>query len=248
MQQPVDTQTGAPERLTISEEDVLAYAQGGLHPSRRAQIEGFLACNPDLAADVMRALHVQNRASAAAAASPPRARRSTRRSRLVAACVACGIAGWAVAQGFDEDGPFPGLLVPPEYVEDALMSRRVTLVRIAMDSQIQTPQLDVEELRRTMSIRLPTLPADWRLLDTQVYPSEEGPSVSMLFETAPGRTLNLFAVRANTAATGAPAITRHNGQYAAYWELDGAAYVLTGDYAPREILARASLLSQRTLM
>lgn len=236
--------------LHISREELSEYAEGGLGASRRAEIAGFLACNPDLASEVMRVAHLRERSRAASAGVRPMsgAGRGRRGVRLAAAGLACAIAGWAFATGMDEDGPLQGLLKAPEYVEDAVMSWRATHIRISMHSQVQTASLDVEELRQMMSIRVPVLPDEWRLLDAQVYPSEAGPGISMLLETRQGRQLNLFAVRSSTAATSTPAITARHGANAAYWELEDAAYVLTGEGSSQEILEQATRLSRSGLM
>jgi hypothetical protein len=202
-----------PGRLEISNEDLFAYAEGRLSQARRTQIAGFLACNPDLAASVMQELHLRERSHAArrGTAAPAPARRA-RGSRLVAAGMACAVAGWAFATGLDEDGPLQGLLKAPEYVEDAVMAWHATHLRISMDSQVQTPSLDAAELRRVTQIRVPAPPREWRLLDAQIYPSEAGPGISMLFETSPGQQLNLFAVRSSTAATGEPEVATRMAQ------------------------------------
>lgn len=236
--------------LRIAREDLVAYATGGLSRARRAEIAGFLACNPDLAAEVMRLAHLNERSRGAGSGEcATRGAGSARRgARLVAAGLACAIAGWAFATGIDDDGPLQGLLKAPEYVEDAVMSWRATHLRISMHSQLQSTSLDVEELRRMMLIRLPVLPREWRLLDAQVYPSEAGPGVSMLLETTQGRQVNLFAVRSNTAATSTPVFTARHGANAAYWELGNAAYVLTGEGSPEEILLHAKRLSRSGLM
>lgn len=238
-----------PGPLEISSGDLRAYAEGGLSQARRAQIAGFLACNPDLAASVMQDLHLRERSQAAhrgpGTAAPARRARG---SRLVVAGMACAAAGWAFATGLDEDGPLQGLLTAPEYVEDAVMAWHATHLRISMDSQVQTPSLDAGELRRVTQIRVPALPLEWRLLDAQIYPSEAGPGINMLFETAAGQQLNLFAVRSSTAATGEPQVATRVGAEAAYWELEGAAYVLTGDATRAEILAQATRLSRSALM
>jgi anti-sigma factor RsiW len=162
-------------------------------------------------------------------------------------CLACAITGWAFATGLDDDGPLQGLLKAPEYVEDAVMSSRATHLRIAMDAQIQATPIDTAEVSHVLQIRMPVLPADWRLLDAQVYPSEEGPGISMLLETTRGTQLSLFAVRSDTAARATPEVTTRHGAYAAYWELEGAAYVLTGDGPREELLAHAARLSRNGL-
>jgi len=232
--------------LRIGDLELRAYVDGRLDHARRAAIEGFLACNPDLAASVMQALHQRDRARFVL--PPGWQARMRHASRTLLACVSCGVAGWAVAAALDDDGPFLRVAGPPQYVDEAVMSQRATRVRIDMSSQVETPALDPAEIQRKMRLRLPVLPEDWRVLDAQVYPSDDGPGVNLLIETAPGRQLNLFAVRANTAVTAEPVVTRKDGEYAAYWEEEDAAYVLTGDGSREELLARASLLSRNAMM
>lgn len=229
--------------IEISEADLQAYVTGRLPPDRRVRIEGFLACNPDLAAGVMKALHQQERARLAAGA--PVSGRFARFLRPALACLICGIAGWAVAEGLDDDGPFRDLSGIPQYVEDAIRSHHVAQVRIAMLSQVETPHLDRREIEQLTRISLPPLPADWQLLDAQVFPSEQGPSVSVQLVTSEGQALNLFAVRADTAVREAPLVARRGEKNAVYWESAGSAYVLTGSSSADVMLRMARQLSAR---
>lgn len=227
--------------LQISDDDLAAYAEGRLDAQRRARIAGYLACNPDLAAEMMRKLHLRERAGASAA---PPARKVSRFARLTTAGLACAVAGWAFATGLDEDGPLQGLIKAPEYVEDAVMAWHATHVRIQLQSQSQSAVLNAEELERVMHIRVPVMPADWILLDAQVYPSEAGPGINMLLTAADGRQLNLFAVKSDTAASSTPEVATRNGAHAAYWEANGDAYVLTGEGSAQDMLRQATRLSQ----
>lgn len=230
-------------RLEVCEADLQAYVAGQLPPAGRARIEGFLACNPDLAAGVMKALHQQERVRVAAAA--PASSRFARFLRPGLACLICGIAGWAVAEGLDDDGPFRDLSRIPQYVEDAIRSHHVAQVRFEMLSQVETPHLDRQELEQLTSIRMPLLPEDWQLLDAQVFPSEQGPSVSVQLVTSEGQALNLFAVRADTPVRDVPLVTRRGEKAAVYWESGGSAYVLTGSTSTETLLRTATRLSAR---
>jgi anti-sigma factor RsiW len=230
--------------LQVSDADLATYVQGGLTSARRAEIEGFLACNPDLAAQVMQALHGQQHLQQST--SKPRTARALRLPQVIAACLTCAIAGWAFAEGTDDDGPFRDLSPTPEYVDEAVMSQQASRLRYTMASQVETPAVDPAEIERRMQIRLPRLPAGWNLLDAQGFPSDDGPSVSLLLEIAPGRTVSLFAVRASTSATSTPVMSNAKGASSAYWELGGAAYVLTGDDTREQLLANATLLSHST--
>lgn len=228
----------------FGEEDIEAYARGGLSPERRRQIEGYLACNPDLAARVMGALH-RNRAPS----DPRRGRRGP--SAAMLACglaVVCGVSAWAGAR-FDGDGETaPGWREAdgdraPGYVQDAVMSRRVVLVREAMRSQPQTPTLDAEEISRALKLRLPRLPQAWRVLDVQVFPSDDGPGVSLSAATSEGERLTLFAVRADAPTVDGPVIASRGDEHVAYWESDGTAFVLSGEGPDQALLDAAKGLA-----
>lgn len=238
---------GRPPRrpaLSISEADLQSYAAGQLTPERSAEVEGFLACNPDIAAQVMHQRHRSARAGVAFTAYSRLARHGFRLPSLLLCSALCAVAGWALAEGLDDDGPFRDLSSIPEYVDDAMRSVKVTHMRIEMESQEQTPVLNAGDIERATNIRMPGLPSDWELLDAQVYPSETGPSISVLVKTSEQHKLNLFAVRADTRVGQTPVLNSDDGQFAAYWESGGAAYVLTGESAPQELLNQAIQLSQ----
>ena len=229
---PEPANDDAPSRLDVSEDDLSLYVAGALAPERRRAVEGFLAANPDLAARVMTELH----------RSGPAPRRRGRRLAVaalavaVSACAASALAGWTAAEHRDLDGwrEADGKL-PPEYVEEAAESRQAALVRAAMTSQLETPELDAAEIRRALRLELPRLPDGWRVIDVQVYPTDAGPSVNVSAQAPDGRRLSLFVVRAATAATARPELARRGGETAAFWERGQSAYVLSGD-APGEVL------------
>lgn len=231
-------------QLSISDADLQSYAAGELTPQRSAEIEGFLACNPDIAAQVMHLRHRSARTAAMLHASSRRTRQGFRLPSLLLIGVLCGTGGWALAEGLDDDGPFRDLSSIPEYVDDAIRSVKVTHLRIGMQSQEQTPILNTADIEQATKIRMPGLPLDWQLLDAQVYPSETGPSISVLMETPQRHKLSLFAVLADTRVGQTPVLSTNRGEYAAYWESGGAAYVLTGESGPQELLNQAVQLSR----
>lgn len=233
---------------SASPAELAAYVRGELPAGRRAEVEGFLACNPDLAAQVMQALHQQQRAATARTAPVRRTALRTPALRSVAVGLACALLGWGVAEAVDDDGPFRDLSPTPEYVDEAVMSFRTALLRGRMRSQAESPAFDTAELRRELQLRVPVLPAGWRVTDAQVVPSDEGPGLSLLIETAPGHPLNLFVVRANTTASERPQLAERDGERSAYWEEDGAAYVLTGNGPQDELLMRAAELSRNAFL
>lgn len=234
---PEAANDAGPTRLTITESDLHAYIHGDLDAQRRREIEGFLACNPDLAARVMTQLHFQGR-------RPVRRRRGVTVTAIavgLAACLGSG-AGWAAAEYRDLDGwrEIDGG-APPEYVEEAAESRQATDLRQRMNSQIETAELDVGEIRDRLRIQLPAVPESWRVRDVQVFPTDEGPSVNLVLETHDRRRLQLFAVAASPAAR-RPELASKAGDTVAFWQRDGAAYVLSGPRSRSKLLEDASVL------
>src|SRR4051794_36878481 len=89
-------------------------------------------------------------------------------------------------------------------------------------------------------------PGQWQVLDVQVYPSDEGPGVSLLLRDAGGRRMGLFAVRAQAGVAARPASATDGRQWAAYWQVRGVAFVLTGDRSRRELMADAQGLERES--
>jgi hypothetical protein len=227
-----------PHRLTIRQAELEAYARGELAEDDRRRIEGYLACNPDLAAQMMAERH------RAGARSRPR-RRTT--WRLIAAGLACCVVSAAAgswlsaefkARWREADGD-----AAPAYVEDALESHQATLVRAAMVSQAAETRLDADEIRKTMRIGLPPIPQAWKVLDVQVFPSDDGPGVSLWLEAPGGRRFTLFAVSADTVAGPRPQLASDGIRSAAFWESARSAFVLLGDGAPGELMGVAQTLA-----
>lgn len=221
---------------SITDADLTDYVSGRMSRRRRAEVEGYLACNPDLAARIMGAMHKQGDATPTV-----RAKRSPMLA-VVAAITGVFIAATAWSTETLERWGTP--LTAPEFVEDALMSQRASLVRVDMKSQFENPDFDASEIGKVLKMNLPAFPPAWRIIDAQVYPSEEGPSVSLVVnDDGDAHPIYLFAVRANTIASKRPTMTRENGEYVAYWEMNGTAYALSGGRTRGEIEAGAALLA-----
>lgn len=233
------------QRSPIGEADLQAYVDGALDEDGRSAVEGYLACNPDLAARVMTALHARRRTPAARQARRPR-RRLVQAAAALAICLGSGALGWSVAATREAEGwrEADGGL-PPDYVEDAADSRQASVLRAAMTSQAETPILDAAEIRRAMRLRLPHLPRDWRIVDVQVYPTDDGPSLNLVVETPQRRRLDLFAIRAPDGVR-APELARRGKEIVAFWRRDNSAYVLGGDGSSQQLLSAATELSQNS--
>jgi anti-sigma factor RsiW len=199
----------------ISDLELHAYVDDQLDMPRRVEVEGYLARHPVIAAQVMADLRTRDAlrlALTAAALPPPPARmleaarrlerglglvRLGRRLRSGAAAAAFVAVGWFVhAQlgplGVAESEASPP---PPAYVDDAVRSHRTALLRAGMRSQIEAPDYDPDDILAATRIAMPVLPRGWRILDVQVFPSREGPSVEMAIAAPELGTLSLFAAR-----------------------------------------------------
>ena len=129
------------------------------------------------------------------------------------------------------------------FVDEANASYAASLARQQMRSQVQSLQLDRQEIGSTTGIDLPILPADWELADVQVYPSDLGIAVAIIAHTGQGETVSLFATRAETPAEKLPLLETRESRSVAYWEEGPFAYALTGELAPQRMLALAAQLS-----
>jgi len=245
MPPPANDDDALPHRSRIGDADLQAYIDGTLDADARAAVEGYLACNPDLAARVMTALHMRGRTPAGRPTRRPR-RRLVQAAAAVAICLGSGALGWSVAATREAEGwrEADGGL-PPDYVEDAADSRQASVLRAAMASQAETPTLDVAEIRRAMRLRLPQLPRDWRIVDVQVYPTDDGPSVNLVLETPQQRRLDLFAIRAPEGVR-APELARRGKEMVAFWRRDNSAFVLGGDGSAQQLMSAATELSQNS--
>ena len=90
---------------------------------------------------------------------------------------------------------------------------------------------------------LPPIPHAWKVLDVQVFPSDDGPGVSLWLEAPGGRRFTLFAVSADTVAGPRPQLASDGKRSAAFWENARSAFVLLGDGAPGELMSVAQTLA-----
>lgn len=213
-----------------------AYVEGRLPPDGRRQIEGYLAANPDLAARVMGELH--RHGNVAAPPSPAR-RRTYVRTALALGCGLLVTSAVLLGGHFRRDLPF----LVPDFVEDAVVSHRTTLLRADMSSQEETPTFNAMEMRTKAKLEIPALPNGWRIMDVQLYPSDDGPSMHVLINTPQDERLTLFAVRARTSASARPELTRSDGADVIYWERGPFGYALLGARSLETLKRDAALLA-----
>jgi anti-sigma factor RsiW len=247
----------------IVDADLDAYVDDQLDPARRVEVEAYLAIHPQDAARVMADLRSRDalRLLARGTAEPPAAlvaaarrlgraivrRRMLRAAPVAAVALACLGIGWAAGSGTPLSLIAASHAAPaPRFVDEAAMAHRTALMRAAMRSQPEVTHLDLAEMYAATSIRLPTLPDGWRLLDVQLFPSDDGPSLLVTLDRGNGGPVSLFAVRARTAAPVRPSVTSRGTNAVAYWQEGETAMALIGDEAEAEIDREAEGLADET--
>jgi anti-sigma factor RsiW len=249
----------------VTDIDLDAYVDDQVDVTRRIEVEAFLSARPEAAARVMSDLRTRDELRVALAGSKGMARPATadaarrleralarghifgvlQRAAAVAAFVA---AGW-LANGII--GPMSVTKVvaspqSPAYVDEAVRAHRTTLVRESMPSQPEAPNYNAGEIRAATAIVMPSLPADWKVRDVQIYPSRFGPSVEMAVETKDMGLVSLFAIRPGTFDVVKPTIAPSGDISSAYFQVGEVAYAVVGRCEVHD-LDRAAETLARTL-
>lgn len=157
--------------------------------------------------------------------------------RRAAALAAIVGAGWLAHDAF---GPLNSPASAANFVAEAVTSHQTTLIRAQMRSQPEIVDYDPAEIRKATGIVMPQLPASWRLMDVQVYPSDAGPIVQVAARTGQGETISLVAMRVDTPAGRTPIVSSLRGDEVAYWEENDQAYGIVGTIAAKRLLSLAS--------
>ncbi|WP_442679078.1 anti-sigma factor family protein [Sphingomonas sp. ASY06-1R] len=250
-----------PEAVTALELD--AYLDGELDESRCLAVEDYLSRNPEAAARMMADFsrrtalrlgqpHLPERIDLAAAAAQldhgmraparPIAHFLARRKWMSGLAAAAAVAALVLVP----NAPI-AQAGPPTYVGDAIQAYHTSLIRADMPSQLETTRFDARDVQRFTRIRIPVLPAGWRITDVQLFPSEEGPALQLMVRIADGQTVSLFAVRSRTDAPAQPATVQKGRTTVAYWRNGDMAYALTGVDAPAALDLAAKDLADNGL-
>ncbi len=247
----------------VTDADLDTYVDDQLDASRGIEVEAYLSSNPDVAARVMSDLRTRDELRLALAglrgapgpATNQAARRLERglaRGRLLGGLQRAAAVGAFVAIGWVAHAGFGPMLVtqvvastpPPRYVQDALMAHRTAIVRATMASQPEVPNYDPDDIRAATAIVMPTLPADWRVTDVQLFPSSFGPSVEIVIESEDFGVLSLFAVRPGAFDVIQPTALDVHDATAAYFQIGEVAYVLVTKAEARGLDRSASRLAE----
>lgn len=244
----------------ITELDLMAFVDDQVDDARRMEIEAWLAGHPAEAARVMRDLSDRTALKLAlaptavapspalaalaehgsASPSPPWYRRVPAFAAMLAMAVLLGFAGNPLYGG--------PLANAPDYLDDAVQSHEASLIRVAMATRPPTPWMQPGDIRTAIRIRLPVLPVDWRLIDVQVFPSDDGPSAQLLIDAGEAGEVSLFSSRTRGDGIVQPVVVRQHGETVAFWEIDGQSFVLIGDVSRARLHAMAVDLSDNRLL
>jgi anti-sigma factor RsiW len=243
---------------TITEADLHAFIDGELDAARRIEVEDYLAERPEAAARLIADLRVRDMLRLAFADAPARPslalleaghrlqrsfswRRVALRCRQAAAVALLVGIGWLAHDraGVFEIGDTEAAPRPPAFVMEARHSHETALLRARMASQAATPVYNAAEILNETGIALPTLPASWRVIDVQVFPSQEGNSVEVALDAPALGRVSLFAVRMAASDVTAVTTARSPTSLTVYWRSGLLAYALTGS-APEPALRHAA--------
>jgi anti-sigma factor RsiW len=230
-----------------SEFELHAYVDGQLDSARRFAIESGLMHDPERAAWVMGELSSRTAlqllaedARPVAAAAVEQMTQLDRKpvKRFIRPGIIFGGLSLAAAASLVLAWPAG----TPGYVDYAVSSHRIAMMRANMPSQVEATTLDAKEIESSTSIDLPALPADWRVTDVQLFPTGEGPALLVAVTAGDGQRMSLFALKSRSDAPRRPSAVREGLQSVAYWRRNDMSYALTGDGDPGAMDARAETL------
>jgi anti-sigma factor RsiW len=237
--------------------EISAYIDDELALPDRLTVESYLARNPQAAAELMEnfrartalrlfatgASHGQSQDRHRLSPLPPRSVRFGQKTRKFALAAATGV---ALAVGIVGIPTSRLGAAPPDYLADAIQAHRTGILRAAMTSQLESPELNSNEILASTSIHVPSLPKGWRVTDVQLFPSDEGPALQIMIRTTASKAVSIFAVRHRSSAPLSPIAIRQGEESIAYWRNGEMSYALTGADAPAALEVAAEDLANET--
>lgn len=228
----------------ITDADLCAYVDEELDLRRRIQVMDHLSCNPALAASIMAQLRTRDvmRLSKSVERSPradvlASARRLDRKlshfpiqqlSRAsIAAMVLLG--GSLMLDEISEMFAPPASAAVPSFVDEAVDTHNAARLREKMASESRDTVLDQAEIKQAMKITFPKPSQNWRVLDSRVVPSDEGPGLEISLDAGRGKPITFFAVPTKDQAPAVPEAIKIDGASVAYWRTGDIGYALAGE-------------------
>lgn len=239
------------EQDSIPDGELDAYVDDQLDAAARLRVETYLARHPIDAARVMADLGMRTTlklALSANDASPhdttaarPQTREAARRlsaglenrrvwrglQRIAAIAVLVSV-GWYANQSLAPfgSGEVNASVPPPNFVDQAIRAHQAAVLRDTMPSQPAGRAYNRDDIRAATAIVMPSLPSEWQALDTQVFPSDYGPSVETRIRKEDGEMISLFAVRPGHFAVEAVRDLSMQDGEAAWWQIGEVAYAV----------------------
>ena len=244
----------------ISEVDLCAYIDGELDNARRVEVEEYLSRHPDEAAGVMADLSRSGVLSLAVngdAAAPSELERMAHRidrrlfagriRRMLPRYATAALAILCLVLVADELAELSGTksFAVPNFADEALEANDTARLRHTMVTEEKDGSIDRSAVRNIALIDFPMPPPEWRIVDTRLVPSDEGPGLEISFETRSGSPITFFAVRTADQAPASPVATSLGKDAVAYWRRGDIGYALAGEVAPAELDRIAELLAEQ---
>jgi anti-sigma factor RsiW len=254
-----------PPEAPIGDDDLQAYVDDRLSPSRRQAVERCLAERPELAARV-EAYRAQREALAARLAAkldepvPHRlrvasvltARQARRRAQFMRVAAAVGwlmlggVAGWFANQGLTGGPGRPD----GSLTADALIAFRTYVAEVRHPVEVDASQeahlVAWLSKRLGQPLRVPDLSgAGFRLMGGRLLPATAGPAAQFLYEDETGRRLALYVRADLESAETAFRFVEEQDVGAFYWIDRPLAYVLAGSVDRAALLDAAEAVYEQ---
>ena len=241
----------------VLDNDLHAFVDGVLDPTRSAEVAAYLADRPD-AADRVRAYRAQNEALHAlfdhvldepvpAALMMRRPVRGWRTAALAASVLFAGVAlGW-VTRG----AVVPAHQATPSLAHSAAIAHAVYSPEVRHPVEVGADQ--EEHLLRWLSkrvgteLRAPKLgQLGYNLVGGRLLSGPQGPGAQFMYQETSGRRLTLYvSAQEGNAADTAFRFSREGGISVFYWIDQNYGYALSGEIKRESLLAVATAVYQQ---
>lgn len=243
----------------LSEDDIQAYVDGRLAPQRRAEVDAYLATNPD-EAERVRAYQNQNqmlhglfdrvldeplpeRLVAAATAKSPR--KLYRVAAMLAWVVVGGLGGYLLRGEVTTT-----VMVAEPFTERAAVAHVVYTAELLHPVEVGADQ--EAHLVQWLSKRLghPLHTPDltqfgYQLVGGRLLPGDKGAAAQFMYQTKTGARLTLYvSVKDNEMEQTAFRVEEENGQPVMYWVDNNLGFALIGEKDRKKMLEIARIAYQ----
>lgn len=245
-------------RRPVSDDELHAYADGALAGARAAEVEAWLAANPE-AAERVRAWRDQNRALRAlfdpvldepvpARLAGTLARRNARLPAAAAAAVAWLAVGGLIGYALND------WLTPA--AAPALLAERAAIAHVVYAAEVQHPvevtaeheQHLVKWLSKRLGkeLRTPDFTGfGYQLVGGRLLPGDKGPAAQFMYQNNAGARLTLYvSVPGKDAAPTAFRYEKEDGTHVLYWVDRDLGFALVGDAGRAQLMDIASVAYQ----